>query len=79
MKKVEFMEGSEKFEEGHAAAWNELFRHCGVEEIVLLSTLKEMPLGIFDNCDALKTVWVAKGCQVDIRKYVKDSVDVRQK
>ena len=57
----------------------ECFRSSGIEEITLPSTLKEMGEDAFRDCENLKTVLVGKGCTVDIKKYVGNSVEVRFK
>ena len=53
-----------------------MFRGCGVKEVVLPSTLREMSPDIFRNCTDLKTVWVAEGCKVDVKKFVDNQVNV---
>ena len=55
------------------------FWSSGIEEIALPRTLKEMDEDAFEDCKNLKVVWVEEGCQLDIRKYVGDSVEVRFK
>ena len=55
------------------------FMDSGIEEITLPSTLKELDEKAFSGCSNLKTIWVEAGCALDIKKYVKDSADVRQK
>ena len=44
--------------------------------MTLPSTLQEMSPEIFMGCDALRTVWVMKGCRVDVRKFVDKKVKV---
>ena len=77
MKKIEFMEGRRSL--GNAGVWNKIFQESRVEEIVLPSTLREIASGIFNDCKDLKTVWVAEGCPLDVRKFVGDTVDARHK
>ena len=55
MNRVEFMEGRETFGED-AGVWNEIFRSCGVEEVMLPNTLQEMSPEIFKGCGALRIV-----------------------
>ena len=73
------MEGREALgkDEEDIGIWNETFRVCGVEEIILPGTLREMSPDIFKNCNSLKTVRVAKGCSLDIRKFVGENVEVQ--
>lgn len=75
VRRIEFLEGREIFG-NDADSWNELFRDCGVEEVVLPSTLRKMSPEIFKGCDSLKIVWVADGCPIDIRKSVTSNVEV---
>ena len=44
--------------------------------MTLPSTLQEMSPEIFKDCDALRTVWVMKGCRVDVRRFVDKKVKV---
>ena len=57
VKRAKFVDGRETFGED-AGIWNGPFRSCGVEEIVLPSTLREMPPGIFKDCKSLRVVRV---------------------
>ena len=80
LKRVEFSEGikalgSDQLWEEH---WSELFRESGVEEVILPSTLREMRPDIFKGCSSLKTVRVAKGCRVKVKKFVEKDVKVRR-
>ena len=59
--------------------WNKLFRSCVVEEVVLPSTLREMSLNIFRGCKCLRTVRIARGCPLRVRRFVGLFVRVRQK
>ena len=81
IKRVEFREGRETLGMGEEGSdvWNALFRDCGVEEVVLPSTLREISPDIFKGCKSLKIVRVAKGCAVNVRKLVGFFVKVRQK
>ena len=54
----------------------ECFRDSGVEKIVLPGTLREINEKVFDSCSSLKVIFVERRCQVDVRKYVGDSVTV---
>ena len=47
--------------------------------MVLPSTLKKMTPDMFKDYGSLKTVWVAKGCKVDVKKFVGSSVTVLKK
>ena len=58
---------------------SECFRDSGVEEIMLPATLREISKSTFTDCRKLKTVWVEEGCAVDVKQYVGDRVDVRNK
>ena len=79
VRRVEFLEGRETLGAGEEGSgiWNALFRNCGVEEVALPSTLREVSPDIFNGCSALKVVWVAKGCSLDVRQFVNDGVEVR--
>ena len=56
-----------------------VFQNSGIEEITLPATLKSLYAYTFSDCRNLKTVWVERGCALDVRKYVGSNVDVRQK
>ena len=58
---------------------NACFRLGGLEEITLPSTLKRMGAYVFSDSFYLRTVWVEEGCALDVRKYVKNFVEVRHK
>ena len=58
---------------------SECFRDSGVEEIMLPGTLKGIGTDAFAHCPNLRTVWVEEGCALDVRKYVKNGVEVRRK
>ena len=81
LKKIEFLEGRETFRENEEDVknWNQFFRETEVEEITLPSTLREISPAIFDGCDSLKTVWVAKGYKAKVKKFVGTNVEVRWK
>ena len=81
VRRVEFLEGRETLGMGEEGSdvWNALFRDCGVEEVVLPSTLRELHPDIFRDCKRLRTVRVARGCAVKVRKFVGFLVRVRQK
>lgn len=78
LKKIKFLEGREKLGENEeeTSIWNKIFRDCGVEEITLPGTLKEMSPDLFKDCYNLKTVGAVRGCKVKIKKFVGDSVKV---
>ena len=80
LKRVEFSDGITALGGSSSSDehWKALFKESGVEEVVLPSTLREMTPNIFDGCDSLKTVWVAKGCRVKVRKLVGKDVEVRR-
>lgn len=61
IKRIEFLEGREVLgkNEEDACAWNKIFRSNKVERVVLPSTLKEISLGAFKDCDVLKVVRIA--------------------
>lgn len=79
--RIEFLEGKEVLgkDQEDTSMWNTLFRECGVKEIILPSTLREMSPDIFRDCKDLKTVRVAKGSQIKVRKFVGITVRVRRK
>ena len=51
--------------------------NSGIEEVTLPSTLKEMKKDIFNGAFNIKVVLVARGCAVDVSKYVESSVEVK--
>ena len=55
---------------------NYVFQDSGFEEITLPSTLEKIGNRTFKNCDRLQIVWVAKGCTLNIRQYVRARVIV---
>lgn len=69
LKRVEFLEGRVALGTADTGAnvWNAIFRECGVEEVLLPSTLQEIGSNIFVNCNSLRTVRVAKGCKVQVK------------
>ena len=52
------------------------FSGSGIEEITLSSALEEIDETAFKDCDSLKTVCVEKGCKVDVKSIIADSVNV---
>ena len=58
---------------------NQCFWNSEIEEVTLPDTLKEIGENVFDCCWYLKTVLVEKNCTVDVRKFVDEKVEVRQK
>ena len=77
LKRVEFLEGRVALGTVDAGVWNAIFRECGVEEILLPSTLYEIGPNLFVNCDSLRTIRVAKGCKVQVKQLVGEDVKVR--
>lgn len=80
LKKIEFREGRKVLGKSwkETDAWNTIFRKCGIKEVVLPSTLREMSPDIFKNCADLKTVRVAEGCRADVEDFVSSSVKVKK-
>ena len=78
IKRIEFLEGIQTLGDGKEDTdfWNKVFRDCIVEEIMLPGTLKKISPDLFNSCDNLKIVQVAKGCKVKVRKFVSNSVKV---
>ena len=76
LRKVEFAEGTESLgkEDENSDDWWRLFSFCGVEEVVLPSTLREISPNIFKNSGSLRTVWVTKDCPVCVESLVDSSV-----
>lgn len=72
LRSVEVQEGVERIDKY-------CFSYSGVEEISLPGSLKELDQDAFAYCDHLRIVKVDPGCALDIRKYVKESVEVRHK
>ena len=81
LKRVEFAEGLEALggceDDSDQCGW--LFKGSGVQEVVLPSTLREMSPDMFNGCDSLRVVRVARGCALDVRKFVGSRVKVRRK
>ena len=79
LKRVEFAEGLEALggceNDSDQCGW--LFKGSGVQEVVLPSTLRQMSPDIFKGCDSLRVVRVARGCPLDVRKFVGSRVKVR--
>ena len=46
--------------------------------MVLPSTLREMSPDVLRDCEDLKTVWVAKGCRIEVKDFVNRSVRVKK-
>lgn len=78
VKRIKFLEGREVLgrDEEDAGVWNKVFRDGKVEEIALPSTLREMSSEIFRDCGSLKIVRVARGCPIDVGKFVDRKVEV---
>ena len=70
LKSVEILNGVKYIE-------NECFEGSGIEEITLPSTLSEIGKNAFKDLEHLVVVWVEKGCPIEIRKYVGNSVKVK--
>lgn len=81
LRKVEFLEGTEVLgkDEKYFDVWSKLFRDSRVKEVVLPSTLREMHPDMFKDCSALKIVWVAKGCPLNVKSFVGSGVEVSWK
>ena len=80
LKRVEFREGREVLgrTDKEADYWNMLLRDCEAEEVVLPGTLREISPRVFADCDALRTVLVARGCRARVRKLVGKGVKVQK-
>ena len=78
LNRVEFMEGREALGTADTGVWNTIFQDCGIEEVVLPSTLREISPRVFVDCDALRTVLVARGCRARVRKLVGKGVKVQK-
>ena len=80
LRRVEFREGREALgrTDKEADYWNMLFRDCAAEEVVLPGTLREISPRVFADCDALRTVLVARGCRARVRKLVGKDVKVQK-
>ena len=55
------------------------FQCSGVEEVALPGTLMEIGEKAFCSCGSLRVVFLEGRCQVDVRKYVSESVTLRHK
>ena len=53
------------------------FSNSGIKRIIIPSTLKEIGEDALSGCGNLSTALVKKGCVVDLKKYLADSVEVR--
>ena len=80
LKRIEFIEGREVIgkDEEDTTIWNHMFRYCGVKEVVLPSTLREISPDVFRDCEYLKTVWIAEGCRIEVKDFVNLSVKVKK-
>lgn len=78
MKSVEFLEGRKALGKG-TDVWSKLFQDSKVEEIMLPSTLREISYNIFEDCESLRVVRMAKGCKAKVKKCVGKSVKVLKK
>ena len=74
-KRVEFAEGTESLGDGFAG----IFGDSVVREVVFPGTLREVSPRVFEGCGGLQTVLVARGCSVDVGKFVGSSVRVQRK
>lgn len=54
------------------------FSNSGIKRIIIPSTLKEIAEDALSGCGNLSTALVKKGCALDVKKYLTDSVEVRQ-
>ena len=72
LKNIEVPSGVQYIEE-------DCFRDSGVEEVTLPNTLRGINQHAFLGCNRLRTVWAEAGCRVNVRKYVRDGVEVRLK
>ena len=73
LKRVVLNEGLETLGNCNGA-W--AFHNSGLEEVVLTSTLREVRKGVFSGCHNLRTVFVPEGCQIDVSRYVDQSVAI---
>ena len=73
---MEFLEGRETLRED-SSIWNKIFRGSRVEEIVLPSTLRELPPDVFRDCGSLRVVRVARACPLDVGRFVREGVEVQ--
>lgn len=55
------------------------FSWSGVKQITFPSTLREVDKNAFKCCFDLGVVCVEKGCAAGVKKYLKSSVEVREK
>ena len=72
LKNAGLPEGLERIER-YAFAW------CGLEEVTLPSTLREVQERAFASRDVRRTVWVERGCAADVSGLAGECVQVRQK
>lgn len=79
LKRVEFLEGRTTFGTVDDGVWNAIFKECNVEEVTLPSTLLEISPKVFEGCDSLMTVRVARDCPVDVEGLVGSRVKVKRK
>lgn len=79
LRRVIFSEGLESLgrDGDNSDDWSSIFFGSGVEEVVLPGTLREMRSDVFNGSMNLKTVLVRKGSQIDVRKFVDASVEVK--
>ena len=76
LNRVEFMEGREALGTVDAGVWNAIFQDCGVEEVTLPNTLRDVSPDLFAGCYSLRVVRVKEGGP-DVRGLVDSSVEVQ--
>lgn len=77
---ISFIQGS--WASLRTACWREgrkCFCESEIEGIALPAGLKEIGQEAFLHCSNFKTVKVEDGCAAGVRKYLKNSVEVREK
>ena len=69
LKRVVLNEGLETLDDcfdSYFDAHYGVFQYCGLEEVTLPSTLREIGAETFCGCDSLRTIYVKSGCQADL-------------
>ena len=75
-KRTESLEGRDALGEGLDFS-NTIFRNWRAEEVALPTTLREISLDVFGNCDSLRAVLVAGGRPADVWKLVPEVVGAK--
>ena len=74
LKRVVLNEGLETLDDcfdSYFDVYYGVFQYCGLEEVTLPSTLREIGAETFCGCDSLRTICVRSGCRADLSRVSK--------